>query len=430
MDGQYVQVTVQHGIVVLRGQVSNLASAARAAEAARLVRGVRAVVSYLQPADAPIAESRLVTEVLAALRRSPPLDPALLQVRADSSRVTLQGVVRSLAQKRAALAAAWSVYGVTGVHDRLRVVPAVSRTDAEIADEVTALLRADGYAPSAVRVEVRNGIVTLSGEVKGLFDKRRTLERAAVEGAVGVRNALLVQQERDERERPYLKSHSSTATLAAIKDAYALDPRVPEESIQVHVRAGVVELKGSVATEAQKLAAAQDARYTVGVEEVENELTLSGTRATDAKLRQELEARLAGHAYVEGSDIDVNVERGQVVLDGKVIGSFQSRAAERTARLTPGVVGVENRLQLEKTSDNFRGDDGIERDVEAELEADPLVDRSKLTLSVENGVVTVSGVVENWEVYNSVLEHVFGALPVGVVNQLETRKPPELLYSR
>jgi osmotically-inducible protein OsmY len=109
-----------------------------------------------------------------------------------------------------------------------------------------------------------------------------------------------------------------------------------------------------------------------------------------------------------------------------VLGSFQSRAAERTARLTPGVVTVENHLQLQKTPGNLRGDDEIRRDIEAELRGDPRVSSSKVKVSVENGVATIPGVVENWEVYNVVLENVFEALPLAVVNQLERRKPPRI----
>jgi osmotically-inducible protein OsmY len=428
LDARQIQASARHGIVALHGVARNPGEAARAVSAAQLASGVRAVVSYLRVPDGQASDSALAANVLAELQRRAQLDPNRLQVSADAGRVKLTGTVSSLSQRRTAESAAWSVYGVTAVQNAVRVV-ARPRPDAEISQEVQARLAADGYGPGAVRVAARGGVVTVSGEVKGVFDKRRVLERAAVDGVVQVRDELSVQQEREEWDRPYTGIRSAGEMRTAILDAYALDPRVPENAVRVNVRSGVAELSGAVATQAQRIAAGDDAANTVGVWAVRNQLALTGAPAADATLRRELEARLTGHPYVTGSDIDVNVERGQVVLTGKVLGSFQSRVAERTAQLTPGVVSVENRLQLEKVPGNLRGDDDIRREIEAALARDSLVDGSKVKVSVESGVATISGVVENWEVYSAVLEDVFGALPLGVVNQLQRRKPPQLLYS-
>jgi osmotically-inducible protein OsmY len=353
-----------------------------------------------------------------------------LQVHADAGKVKLEGSVGSLLQRWFAKSAAWSVYGVIDVQDAIRVVPAIRRGDDEINREIEARLAADGYDRSVVQITTTDGIVTLSGEVKGLFDKRRVLERAAVEGVVNVRDRLSVQQEREQWHRSYAGIRSAEELGAAVLDAYALDPRVPERAVHVEVRSGFAELTGAVGTDGQRIAARDDAANTPGIWAVQNRLMVRGAPTTDQTLRAELSARLSGHPYVNASDIDVNVERGQVVLTGKVLGSFESRVAERTARVMPGVVSVENRLQLEKAPGQARGDDEIRRDIQAALAGDPLVDTSKVDVSVANGVATISGIVENWEVYNAVLEDVFQALPLGVVNRLERRKPPQLLYSR
>jgi osmotically-inducible protein OsmY len=430
LDARQVQITVRHGIATLRGQVGSTAEAVRATEAAQLARGVRAVLDHLHVRDAAPTDSTVASNAKQALRQNAELAGSDLQVSVQAGRATLSGTVSDFSHRQLSEALVWSVYGVSDIVNGIRVVPTLQRTDDEIANEVRARLAADGYRESAVRVHVLNRIVTLSGQVGGVSERQRVMDRAAVPGVIDVRDGLTVQQEREEIERPYAGIRSATEMRAAILDAYRLDPRVPDRAVHVTVRSGVAELTGSVSTLAQKLAAGEDAANTVGVWAVKNELTLLGEPAADDRLRDRLRARLAGHPYVNGKDIDVKLERGRVLLTGRVVESFQSRAAERAVRLTPGVVSVDNRLQTDMAPANFRDDDEIRQDIEAELLEEAGVDSSNVKISVENGVATIVGEVENWEVYNLVLENVFEAMPHGVVNHLQRRKPAQLLGAR
>jgi osmotically-inducible protein OsmY len=365
-----------------------------------------------------------------ALRQNTELAESDLQVSVQAGRATLSGAVSDFSHRQLSESLVWSVYGVSDVVNAIRVVPKLPRADEEIVNEVRARLAADGYRENVVQVHVLNKIVTLSGQVGGISERQRLLERAAVPSVIDVRDSLTVQQEREELVRPYAGIRSATEMRAAILDAYRLDPRVPDRAVRVTVRSGVAELTGKVATLAQKLAAGDDAANTVGVWAVKNEVTLLGEPAEDDKLRELLRTRLAGHPYVNGKDVEVKVERGRVLLTGRVVGSFQSRAAERAVRLTPGVVSVDNRLQTDAAPTHFRDDEEIRQDIAAGLQEEPGIDSSKVNVSVDKGVATIVGEVENWEVYNLVLENVFQAMPHGVVNRLQRRKPAQLLGAR
>jgi len=426
LDSRGIDVTVKHGIAMLRGQVGTFGDARRAAHAAQLGTGVRGVVNWLHVQEDAPADSVLVARVHEALGQAE--EPVQqLQVSARAGIVRIDGIAASLQQKHAAEDIAWSVHDVVGVHNRLRVVPTVSRSDAQITADVGAHLAADGYSHDAVQIRVSDGIVTLSGQVGSIFDEQRALSRAAVSGVREVRDQLSVTQERERHLGPYSGIRSGPEIRAAIIDAFRLDGRVPMRDVRVRIRSGVVTLTGQVSTDWQRFAAQQDAVNAAGAWIVKNQLTLHGTLTPDERLEHRLEARVAQHPYVSGESVEVEVTRGHVTLMGHVLGTFQRDTAERVVRLTPGVVSLDNRLTSGEQAIGRRDDSEVERRIAENLRQAPDVDPSSVRVSVRDGVATISGQVANWEAYGAVLEAVFDALPRRVVNRLERRPDPALL---
>jgi osmotically-inducible protein OsmY len=345
---------------------------------------------------------------------------------ARAGNVRIDGVSVSLQQKRAAQELTWSIHGVVGVDNRLRVVPIVRRDDAEIVGDIRAHLVADGFGDETVLVDVKDGSVTLSGEVGSIFEEQRALLRAGVPGVRDINNHLRVAQ-LEQYRRPYPGIRSGPEIRAAILDAYGLDGRVPARQVRVAIRSGVVTLTGQVSTAWQRLAAEQDAVNAAGAWIVENQLTLPGTLTPDEALERRLEARVEQHPYVSGERLEVDVERGHVTMIGHVLGAFQRETAERVVRLTPGVMSLDNRLTIDEQPTASRDDSEIERRISENLRQAAEVDPASVRVTVRDGVATIAGQVANWEAYNDVLEAVFGALPRRVVNRLERRPDPALL---
>ena len=181
LDSRGIHVTVKHGIAMLRGQVGTFGEARQAAHAAQLATGVRGVINWLHVEESAPGDSVLAAQVREALAAAEQPIRAL-QVWARAGNVRIDGVAVSLQQKRAAQDLTWSIQGVVGVDNRLRVVPIVRRSDAQIAEDIRAHLVADGFGDETVLVGVNDGVVTLSGEVGSIFEEQRALLRAGVPG--------------------------------------------------------------------------------------------------------------------------------------------------------------------------------------------------------------------------------------------------------
>jgi len=200
--------------------------------------------------------------------------------------LTIEGEVESLAAKKLALERAAAVAGVRNIVDRLRVRAARPMADAEIGDHLGAALldepaflecavllrragrrrplREPGGAAGRVEVEVRGGVVTLSGEVPSLAHKRLAGVLAWwVPGSRDVVNGLeVVPAEEDGADE----------IADAVRIALEKDPLLDEAGIRVAVRGTVVELDGSVPSAVQREAAESDAWFVFAVDGVVNRL--------------------------------------------------------------------------------------------------------------------------------------------------------------
>lgn len=67
---------------------------------------------------------------------------------------------------------------------------------------------------------------------------------------------------------------------------------------------------------------------------------------SDERIKDDIACRLTDDGYVDASDIDVTVEKGEVTLSGTVTDRFSKRRAEDVAELVAGVTNVENRIRV------------------------------------------------------------------------------------
>lgn len=203
--------------------------------------------------------------------------------------LTLDGELDSLAAKKLALERAGAVPGVGHLVDRLRVAPARSMGDAEIRDHVRDALLGEpalqacalgvrnGPAARAVRrppgpageleVSVRDGVVTLDGEVPSLSHKRLAGVLAWwVPGTRDVVNGLEVSPPEPD---------SDAEITDAVRLALEKDPLLDADRIQVGTRRSVVTLTGVVPSVPQREMAEDDAWFVFGVDEVVNRIAVS-----------------------------------------------------------------------------------------------------------------------------------------------------------
>jgi len=235
------------------------------------------------------SEGQVLKAVRAAFEREPRINLHKYPVRMDfsDSVLTLEGETEDVAAKKLSLELAIAVPGVTGIVDRLHVVPSSHMGDGAILDAVRdALLQEPGLqnctiqvkrketwetvreatvTPNGViQVSVTDGVVLLDDHVTSLMQKRLASVLAWwVPGIRDVINGLEVfplQEDSDEEI-------ANAVRLVLEKDRF-----VDAERIRVSVKMAVVTLEGDAASAPQEEMAELDAWYVVGVDKVDNRL--------------------------------------------------------------------------------------------------------------------------------------------------------------
>ena len=162
--------------------------------------------------------------------------------------------------------------------------------------------------------------------------------------------------------------------------------------VSVQVRGGVVTLTGTVPNLARRLGIVNQARRTVGVREIEDAIrVVPPDPRPDAELAEAVRASLARNlGSVESRAVQVRVENGVVVLTGTLTGSYPKELAGSLAALVPGVTGLRNEITVRPAQ--RRTDAQIRDDLRSRYRTNPLVPEG-VSVSVENGVVTLTGTV-------------------------------------
>jgi osmotically-inducible protein OsmY len=184
----HLAVACDGGIVVVEGEVADVASKKLALERAAAVPGVTGIVDRLRVRPAsPMDDQAVRRHVRDALLQEPALaalrlfevvqgerrlvrdiDEAVgrIDIRVDQQVVTLDGEVPSLAHKRIAGVLAWWVPGSRDVINGLGVTADEPESDAETTDAVRAALEKDPFVnASQIKVFTRRSAVRLEGVV-------------------------------------------------------------------------------------------------------------------------------------------------------------------------------------------------------------------------------------------------------------------------
>lgn len=214
------------------------------------------------------------------------------------------------------------------------------KTDEKIQQDVLEQIRWNPLLDAAeIGVSVRNGVVTLSGQVD-TYQKKLAAEKEAKKVA-GVR---AIAEEIHVGISP--RSKKTDAEIAeAVINALKWHTSIPQENIQVKVEDGIVTLDGEVEWEFQRESAKNAVVNLTGVRNVINTIRLKH-KVTPNDLKQRINAAFHRSATLDASKIEVEVVGTKAILKGKVRSFAEREDAENAAWSAPGILDVDNKLEL------------------------------------------------------------------------------------
>ena len=192
-----------------------------------------------------------------------------------------------------------------------------------------------------IGVAVKDGIVTLSGQVDSYAKKLR-----AENAAKKVAGVKAIAEDMHVGVSPSF-ARTDTEIAEAVIDALKWNTAVNENLIKIKVENGVVRMEGEVEWDFQRRSAINAVEGLAGVRSVLN-LIIIKQKATPEMVSGKIQAALQRSASVDASKVNVDVSGNKVTLTGTVRSLAEKEDAEMAAWSAPGIVIMDNRLLVKE----------------------------------------------------------------------------------
>ena len=215
------------------------------------------------------------------------------------------------------------------------------KTDSQLQIDVIEELK---WEPSVhaneIGVEVKDGMVTLSGEVHN-FAEKWNAEHAA-QRVSGV-SALAVDL---KIKSPGLAGRTDADIARSAEQVLGWSTSVPDGAIKVMVENGYLTLTGEVNWQHQRLAAAASVRFLMGVTGVSDQIAIKPSLSLSA-VKADVETALKRTAIADAKKVHVSIDGPDITLTGKVKSWDERETATMSAWGTPGVRHVIDKITLD-----------------------------------------------------------------------------------
>ncbi len=201
-----------------------------------------------------------------------------------------------------------------------------------------------------IKVQSKDGAVTLTGEV--LEESHVSMAQETVAGLPGVKSV----DNKLEVKGMVPAKNSDAWLITKVKSTLLFHRSVSAGTTEVDVKDGIVTLKGTAETQAQKDLTTEYAKDIEGVKDVRNETTVAkpakktatiGRKIDDASITTQVKMTLLYHRSTSGLNTKVETKRGVVTLTGKAKSAAEVNLASKLANDVNGVKEVKNRMTIE-----------------------------------------------------------------------------------
>ena len=151
----------------------------------------------------------------------------------------------------------------------------------------------------------------------------------------------------------------------------------------------------------------------------------AGQVIDDMSIAARLKTAFAADPMTDAIDIDIEVDKDQVQLNGFVDSEEERARAVEIAAATKGVASVTDNLQLQphdRTAGEYVDDKLLVTKVKSAIAEDPVAHALKIDVEVDHGVVSLGGHVDSKSERNAALAAAAGVEGVKeVIDNLEVR---------
>lgn len=214
------------------------------------------------------------------------------------------------------------------------------KTDIEIQKDVMDELQWDPrLEASEIGVAVKNGIVTLSGEVDS-YAKKVAAENATkrIKEVKGVVEDVVVTLPH------HVKRTDQDIAEVALR-SLKWSTSIPEDKIKVIVEDGWVTLEGQVAWEFEAEEAQKAIEHNKGVLGITNRIDIE-PRISTPVVKDAIKRALERNADIEAENIHIDVQENKITLNGTVHTWREMHDVWNAVWSAPGVKSVENNLVI------------------------------------------------------------------------------------
>lgn len=428
VSSHLIDVKTIDGIVTLSGKVNNLLEKERSEKIAESIKGVRAVVNEITVNPPKISDEELKGDIEFALLLDPVVSSFPLTVQVSDGEVTLNGTTGSWTEMQLAKKVVKGVKGVREFNNSIDIIYDEEYSDLEIKDAIERNLSLDPYVgPGLIDISVNSGNVSLSGSVGSAAEKSFLFSNVWVAGVnsvddSNVKVSFWADDEMKRKSKIIIKTDQDIQN--AVVDAFLFDPRVNAFKINVQVDNGFVTLSGIVDNLKAKKSANNDARNTIGVVGVANNIKVRPVeKYTDKEIKDNITRSLGLDPIVEMQNLNVIVRNQEAYLYGSADTYGEKIHAEDIASLASGVVEVNNYITV---VDNwvYKTDSKIKSDIEDELFWSFLIDDNDISVTVEDGIATLTGDVGSTAELSAAIDNSFEGGAKSVVSKLEIADQP------
>lgn len=182
--------------------------------------------------------------------------------------------------------------------------------------------------------------------------------------------------------------------------------QIDSEQIEITMKEGVVTLKGCVSSYPEKVLAEIECKMVPETNSVINDIEVIlpdlEEIPSDNDLKEAMYCLLDANSEINSNDVNVSIDNGKVILDGKVNSYWKSYSIKKMASQISGVISVVNNISIQP--DKKISDDEISKSIKIAMQKSVHVDANEVNLEIQDGKVMLSGTLHSKSEYEAVLK--------------------------